>query len=92
MLDAQGRQVGRSTGEGQVLKFAFITTVVALVWSKDAGEDRFPSRTDGSTAGIGCTIPGLGPRVPKAPWQRILPANRHNLFFCFHLQHGEMRL
>lgn len=34
MLDAQGRQVGRSTGEGQVLKFAFITTVVALAGRK----------------------------------------------------------
>lgn len=34
MLDTQGRQVGRSTGEGQVLKFAFITTVVALAGRK----------------------------------------------------------
>jgi DNA sulfur modification protein DndD len=34
MLDKQGRQVGRSTGEGQVLKFAFITTVVALAGRK----------------------------------------------------------
>lgn len=34
LLDAKGRQVGRSTGEGQVLKFAFITTVVALAGRK----------------------------------------------------------
>lgn len=34
MFDTKGRQVGKSTGEGQVLKFAFITTVIALAGRK----------------------------------------------------------
>ena len=34
LLDASGNRVGHSTGEGQVLKFAFIATVVALAAKK----------------------------------------------------------
>lgn len=34
LLDEDGRQVGHSTGEGQILKFAFISTVVALAARK----------------------------------------------------------
>ena len=34
LLDAQGRKVGHSTGEGQVLKFAFIATIVAIAAKK----------------------------------------------------------
>lgn len=34
LLDEERRQVGHSTGEGQILKFAFISTVVALAARK----------------------------------------------------------
>jgi len=34
LLDEQNRKVGHSTGEGQVLKFAFIATIVALAAKK----------------------------------------------------------
>jgi DNA sulfur modification protein DndD len=34
LLDDQNRKVGHSTGEGQVLKFAFIATIVALAAKK----------------------------------------------------------
>ena len=61
MLDAQGRQVGRSTGEGQVLKFAFITTVVALAGRKTQEKIDFLAE------------PTVAPLVLDAPFSALDP-------------------
>ncbi len=61
MLDTQGRQVGRSTGEGQVLKFAFITTVVALAGRKTQEKIDFLAE------------PTVAPLVLDAPFSALDP-------------------
>lgn len=61
MLDAQGRQVGRSTGESQVLKFAFITTVVALAGKKTQEKIDFLAE------------PTVAPLVLDAPFSALDP-------------------
>lgn len=61
LLDAQGRQVGRSTGEGQVLKFAFITAVVALAGSKTQEKIDFLAE------------PTVAPLVLDAPFSALDP-------------------
>ena len=61
MLDTQGRQVGRSTGEGQVLKFAFITTVVALAARKTQEKIDFLAE------------PTVAPLVLDAPFSALDP-------------------
>ncbi len=61
MIDTQGRQVGRSTGEGQVLKFAFITTVVALAGRKTQEKIDFLAE------------PTIAPLVLDAPFSALDP-------------------
>lgn len=61
MLDTRGRQVGRSTGEGQVLKFAFITTVVALAGRKTQEKIDFLAE------------PTIAPLVLDAPFSALDP-------------------
>ncbi len=61
MLDTQGRQVGRSTGEGQVLKFAFITTIVALAGRKTQEKIDFLAE------------PTIAPLVLDAPFSALDP-------------------
>jgi len=61
LLDTQGRQVGRSTGEGQVLKFAFITTVVALAGKKTQEKINF------------LADPTVAPLVLDAPFSALDP-------------------
>jgi DNA sulfur modification protein DndD len=61
MLDAQGRQVGRSTGESQVLKFAFITTVVALAGRKTQEKIDFMAE------------PTIAPLMLDAPFSALDP-------------------
>lgn len=61
MLDTLGRQVGRSTGEGQVLKFAFITTVVALAGRKTQEKIDFLAE------------PTVAPLVLDAPFSALDP-------------------
>lgn len=61
MIDTQGRQVGRSTGEGQVLKFAFITTVVALAGRKTQEKIDFLAE------------PTVAPLVLDAPFSALDP-------------------
>lgn len=61
MLDDQGRQVGRSTGEGQVLKFAFITTVVAIAGRKTQEKIEFLAE------------PTIAPLVLDAPFSALDP-------------------
>lgn len=61
LLDAKGRQVGRSTGEGQVLKFAFITTVVALAGRKTQEKINF------------LADPTIAPLMLDAPFSALDP-------------------
>lgn len=61
LLDTQGRQVGRSTGEGQVLKFAFITTIVALAGRKTQEKIDFLAE------------PTVAPLVLDAPFSALDP-------------------
>lgn len=61
LLDTQGRQVGRSTGEGQVLKFAFITAVVALAGRKTQEKIEFLAE------------PTVAPLVLDAPFSALDP-------------------
>lgn len=61
LLDDKGRQVGRSTGEGQVLKFAFITTVVALAGRKTQEQIDFLAE------------PTVAPLVLDAPFSALDP-------------------
>jgi DNA sulfur modification protein DndD len=61
LLDTLGRQVGRSTGEGQVLKFAFITTVVALAARKTQEKINFLAE------------PTVAPLVLDAPFSALDP-------------------
>jgi DNA sulfur modification protein DndD len=61
MLDTSGRPVGRSTGEGQVLKFAFITTVVALAAKKTQEKINFLAE------------PTVAPLVLDAPFSALDP-------------------
>lgn len=61
LLDERGRTVGDSTGEGQVLKFAFITTVVALAGKKTQEKINFLAE------------PTLAPLVLDAPFSALDP-------------------
>lgn len=61
LIDEQSRHVGRSTGEGQVLKFAFITTVVALAGRKTAEKIDFLAE------------PTVAPLVLDAPFSALDP-------------------
>ncbi len=61
LLDEKGRPVGDSTGEGQVLKFAFITTVVALAGKKTQEKINFLAE------------PTLAPLVLDAPFSALDP-------------------
>lgn len=61
MVDEKGREVGRSTGEGQVLKFAFITTVVALAGRKTQEKIDF------------LAAPTVAPLVLDAPFSALDP-------------------
>ena len=61
MVDAKGREVGRSTGEGQVLKFAFISTVVALASRKTGPKVDF------------LADPTVAPLVLDAPFSALDP-------------------
>jgi DNA sulfur modification protein DndD len=61
LLDEHGRHVGRSTGEGQVLKFAFITTVVALAGRKTVDKIDFLAE------------PTVAPLVLDAPFSALDP-------------------
>ena len=61
MVDEKGREVGRSTGEGQVLKFAFITTVVALAGKKTQEKIDF------------LAAPTVAPLVLDAPFSALDP-------------------
>ena len=61
MLDDKGREVGRSTGEGQVLKFAFITAVVALAGRKTIQKINFMAE------------PTIAPLVLDAPFSALDP-------------------
>ena len=61
LLDDKGRPVGDSTGEGQVLKFAFITTVVALAGKKTQEKINFLAE------------PTLAPLVLDAPFSALDP-------------------
>jgi DNA sulfur modification protein DndD len=61
MLDTQDRQVGRSTGEAQVLKFAFVTTVVALAGRKTQEKIDFLAE------------PTVAPLVLDAPFSALDP-------------------
>jgi len=59
--DAQGRKVGHSTGEGQVLKFAFIATVVAMAAKKTQQKIQWLSE------------PTIAPLVLDAPFSALDP-------------------
>ena len=61
MVDDSGRHVGKSTGEGQVLKFAFITTVVALAGRKSQEKINFLAE------------PTVAPLVLDAPFSALDP-------------------
>ena len=61
LLDDFGRPVGDSTGEGQVLKFAFITTVVALAGKKTQEKINFLAE------------PTIAPLVLDAPFSALDP-------------------
>jgi DNA sulfur modification protein DndD len=61
LLDEQGQQVGHSTGEGQILKFAFISTVVALAAKKT--QEKVEWMAD----------PTIAPLVLDAPFSALDP-------------------
>jgi DNA sulfur modification protein DndD len=69
--DTQGRKVGHSTGEGQVLKFAFIATVVAMAAKKTQQKIQWLSE------------PTIAPLVLDAPFSALDPEYQgsvaHNL-------------
>jgi DNA sulfur modification protein DndD len=61
LLDEEGRQVGQSTGEGQILKFAFISTVIALAARKT--QEKIEWMAD----------PTVAPLVLDAPFSALDP-------------------
>jgi DNA sulfur modification protein DndD len=61
LLDQDGKKVGHSTGEGQVLKFAFIATVVALAAKKTRQKIQWLSD------------PTIAPLVLDAPFSALDP-------------------
>lgn len=61
LIDADGKNVGHSTGEGQVLKFAFIATVVALAAKKTQEKIQW------------MTEPTIAPLVLDAPFSALDP-------------------
>lgn len=61
LLDQEGRKVGHSTGEGQVLKFAFIATVVAMAAKKTQQKVQWLSD------------PTVAPLVLDAPFSALDP-------------------
>jgi DNA sulfur modification protein DndD len=61
LVDADGKNVGHSTGEGQVLKFAFIATVVALAAKKTQEKIQW------------MTEPTIAPLVLDAPFSALDP-------------------
>jgi len=61
MLDDKGREVGKSTGEEQVLKFAFISTVLALAGKKTKEKIDFMAE------------PIMAPLVLDAPFSALDP-------------------
>jgi DNA sulfur modification protein DndD len=61
LLDQEGRKVGHSTGEGQVLKFAFIATVVAMAAKKTTQKIQWLSE------------PTIAPLVLDAPFSALDP-------------------
>ena len=61
LLDTDGRKVGHSTGEGQVLKFAFIATVVAMAAKKTQQKIQWLSE------------PTIAPLVLDAPFSALDP-------------------
>ena len=61
LVDHEGKTVGHSTGEGQVLKFAFIATVVALASRKTQQKIQWMSE------------PTIAPLVLDAPFSALDP-------------------
>lgn len=61
LVDTDGKNVGHSTGEGQVLKFAFIATVVALAAKKTQEKIQW------------MTEPTIAPLVLDAPFSALDP-------------------
>jgi DNA sulfur modification protein DndD len=61
LLDQEGRKVGHSTGEGQVLKFAFIAAVVAMAAKKTQQKIQWLSE------------PTVAPLVLDAPFSALDP-------------------
>ena len=61
LVDADGKNLGHSTGEGQVLKFAFIATVVALAAKKTQEKIQW------------LTEPTIAPLVLDAPFSALDP-------------------
>lgn len=61
LLDNEGKKVGHSTGEGQVLKFAFIATVVAMAAKKTQQKIQWLSE------------PTIAPLVLDAPFSALDP-------------------
>jgi DNA sulfur modification protein DndD len=61
LVDADGKNLGHSTGEGQVLKFAFIATVVALAAKKTQEKIQW------------MTEPTIAPLVLDAPFSALDP-------------------
>jgi DNA sulfur modification protein DndD len=61
LVDDDGKNVGHSTGEGQVLKFAFIATVVALAAKKTQEKIQW------------MTEPTIAPLVLDAPFSALDP-------------------
>jgi len=61
LVDADGKSLGHSTGEGQVLKFAFIATVVALAAKKTQEKIEW------------MTEPTIAPLVLDAPFSALDP-------------------
>jgi DNA sulfur modification protein DndD len=61
LVDQEGKSVGHSTGEGQVLKFAFIATVVALAARKTQQKIQWMSE------------PTIAPLVLDAPFSALDP-------------------
>jgi DNA sulfur modification protein DndD len=61
LMDQEGRKVGHSTGEGQVLKFAFIATVVAMAAKKTTQKIQWLSE------------PTIAPLVLDAPFSALDP-------------------
>jgi DNA sulfur modification protein DndD len=61
LVDQEGKMVGHSTGEGQVLKFAFIATVVALAARKTQQKIQWMSE------------PTIAPLVLDAPFSALDP-------------------